>query len=43
LNRNLQLSTCWMSPGTRVPLLATLLALGWLARVQVQAQNPPTA
>jgi MFS family permease len=33
----------WMSLGTLVPLLATLLALGWLARVRWQAQNLPTA
>ena len=33
----------WMSLGTLVPLLATLLALGWLARVRGQARNLPTA
>ena len=33
----------WMSLGTLVPLLATLLALGWLARVRGHARNLPTA
>ena len=33
----------WMNLGTLVPLLATLAALGWLARVRRQAQNLPTA
>lgn len=28
--------------GALVPLLATLVAVGWLARVRLQAQNQPT-
>ncbi|HET7524692.1 MAG TPA: MFS transporter [Burkholderiaceae bacterium] len=32
----------WMNLGTLVPLLATLLALGWLARVRLQTHNLPT-
>jgi hypothetical protein len=39
LNRNLLLLTLCQV----VPLLATPVALGWLARVRLQAQNPPTA
>jgi len=33
----------WMSLGTLVPLVATMAALGWLARVRMQARNLPAA
>jgi len=33
----------WMSLGTLVPLVATMAALGWLARVRAQAHNLPAA
>jgi len=33
----------WMNLGTLVPLLATMVALGWLSRVRAQAANVPTA
>ena len=33
----------WMSLGTLVPLVATMAALGWLARVRTQAHNLPAA
>jgi MFS family permease len=33
----------WMSLGTLVPLVATMAALGWLARLRTQAPNLPAA
>jgi len=33
----------WMSLGTLVPLVATMAALGWLARVRTRAHNLPAA